>query len=369
MAEVTGVNTEHQRVFARDQSMRNHVIPYDYLIIATGTHENYFGHDHWRAVAPGLKTIEDARVVREKMLLAFEQAELEQDPERIRSLLTFVIVGAGPTGVELAGDMAEVAHHVLRKEFRHINPALTRIVLIEAGQSILARFAPQLARSAHRKLNKLGVEIRTGKRVTDINKHGVTIGEEHITSANVFWTAGVMATPVARWLNAEADHVGRVIVQEDLSVPDHPNIFVIGDVASCSYKGKPLPGVAPVAMQQGRYVARLIDSSIRDPETRQVFPAFRYKDKGSLATVGRGFSIVQLGPLSLDGPIAWLLWLGIHIFYLITFENRLLVMLQWIWTYLTIKRRARLITSTNAAVPPATPSNEERVPVKSAAHH
>ena len=359
MAEVIGVDTEQQQVLVHDQSMHDHVIPYDYLVIATGTHENYFGHDDWRTIAPGLKTIEDARVVRQKLLLAFEQAELEQDPERIRELLTFVIVGAGPTGVELAGDMAEVAHRVLKEEFRHINPAMTRIVLVEAGPRILATFPPKLARSAHQKLSKLHVEIYTGKAVTDIDEHGVMIGENRIVAANVFWTAGVMATPVARWLDAEADRVGRVKVQKDLSVPNHPNIFVIGDVASYSSKGKPLPGVAPVAMQQGRYVARLITSRISHPQTPQSFPAFRYKDKGSLATVGRGFSIISIGPLKISGFTAWLLWLTIHIFYLITFENRLLVMLQWAWAYLAVQRRVRLITVTNAPAVPASTKNKD----------
>jgi NADH dehydrogenase len=362
MAEVTGVNTEHQRVLVRDKLERDHVIPYDYLVIATGTHENYFGHDNWRTIAPGLKTVEDARTILQKMLRVFEEAELENDPQRIRELLTFVIVGGGPTGVELAGDIAEVAHHALKKEFRHINPAMTRIILVDAGPRILATFAPELSHSAHKKLSKLGIEIRNGKRVTDLDEHGVMIGEERIISANVFWTAGVTATPVARWLNAEADRVGRVKVQEDLSVPHHPNIFVIGDVASCVYKGKPLAGIAPVAMQQGRYVARLINNSIRNPRHRQSFPAFRYKDKGNLATVGRGFSILQFGPLKLHGPMAWLLWLGIHIFYLITFQNRLLVLQQWIWTYLTFQRRSRLITTTNVPVLPSTQNQQEVVP-------
>jgi NADH dehydrogenase len=348
MAEVTGVDTEHQHVLVHDQAMHDQTIPYDYLVIATGTHENYFGHDEWRMVAPGLKTIEDARAVRQKMLLAFEEAELEQDPERVRALLTFVIVGAGPTGVELAGDMAEVAHRVLKKDFRHIHPEMTRIILVEAGPRILAPFPPMLAQSAHRKLRQLGVEIYLGKAVTDIDKHGVTIGEDHITSENVFWTAGVLATPVAHWLDAEADRAGRVKVLPNLSVPNHPNIFVIGDVAACTYKGKQLPGVAPVAMQQGRYVARLLTSKIANPQPQRPFPAFRYTDKGSLATVGRGFSIIQLGPLKLYGLIAWVLWLTIHIFYLITFENRILVMLQWAWAYLAVQRRVRLITITDA---------------------
>jgi NADH:ubiquinone reductase (H+-translocating) len=359
MAEVTGVDTEQQRVIVHDQSMHDHIIPYDYLIIATGTHENYFGHDGWRTVAPGLKTIEDARVIRQKMLLAFEEAELEQDPERIRALLTFVIVGAGPTGVELAGDMAEVTHRVLKKDFRHINPAMTRIILVEGEPRILATFPPKLARSAHQQLNKLGVEIITGKHVTDINEHGVMIGQERIISQNTFWTAGVKATPVAHWLNAEADRAGRVKVQKDLSIPNHANIFVIGDVALSLHKGKPLPGVAPVAMQQGRYVARLITNRVSHPHTRRSFPAFHYKDKGSLATVGRGYSIVQLGPLKLDGLLAWFLWLSIHIFYLITFENRLLVMLQWAWSYVAIQRRVRLITVTNAPAIPAPTKNQD----------
>lgn len=366
MAEVTGVDTEQQRVLVHDQSMHDHVIPYDYLIIATGTHENYFGHENWHTIAPGLKTIEDARAIRQKMLLAFEQAELEKDPERIRALLTFVIVGAGPTGVELAGDMAEVAHRVLKEEFRHINPAMTRIVLIEAGPRILATFPPGLARRAHQKLSKLHVEIYAGQAVTDVDEQGVMIGEKRILAANVFWTAGVMATPVARWLDAEADRVGRVKVQKDLSVPSHPNIFVIGDVALCLNRGRPLPGIAPVAMQQGRYIARLITSGMSNPQTQRSFPAFRYKDKGHLATVGRGFSIIQMGPLRASGFIAWLLWLTIHIFYLITFENRLLVMLQWAWAYLAVQRRVRLITVTNApAIPASTKKQDEVAPQKS----
>ena len=366
MAEVTGVDTEQQHVLVCDPSMHSHVIPYDYLIIATGTHENYFGHEHWRTIAPGLKTIEDARVVRQKMLLAFEQAELEKDPERVRALLTFVIVGAGPTGVELAGDMAEVAHRVLMEEFRHINPAMTRIILVEAGPRILATFPPKLARRAHQKLSKLHVEIYTGKAVTDIDEHGVMIGEKRIISSSVFWTAGVLATPAARWLAAEADRVGRVKVQKDLSVPNHPNIFVIGDVALSLHKGKPLPGVAPVAMQQGRYVARLIASRIS--QVQRSFPAFRYKDKGSLATVGRGFSIIRIGPFKISGFIAWFLWLTIHIFYLITFENRLLVMLQWAWAYLAVQRRVRLITVTNApAVPAVSAKSQDEVAAKKSA--
>jgi NADH dehydrogenase len=244
---------------------------------------------------------------------------------------------------------------VLKEEFRHINPAMTRIVLVEAGPRILATFPPGLARRAHRKLSKLHVEIYTGDAVTDVDEQGVMIGEKHIQAASVFWTAGVMATPVARWLDAEADRVGRVKVQKDLSVPNHPNVFVIGDVALCLYRGKPLPGVAPVAMQQGRYVAGLIKSRISNSQTQRSFPAFRYKDKGHLATVGRGFSIIQMGPLRMSGFIAWFLWLTVHIFYLITFENRLLVMLQWAWAYLAVQRRVRLITVTNAPAVPVSP--------------
>jgi len=364
MAEVTGIDTEQQLVFVRDQSMHNHAVLYDYLIIATGSHENYFGHDDWRTLAPGLKTIEDARAIRQKMLLAFEEAELEKDREHIRSLLTFAIVGAGPTGVELAGDMAEVTHRVLKKDFRHVNPAMTRIILVESGPRILATFPPKLARSAHQQLSKLGVEVRTGRPVTEIDQDGVMIGEERILAKNVFWTAGVMATPVARWLNVEADRAGRVKVEKDLSVPNHPNIFVIGDVALYIEKGKQLPGLAPVAMQQGRYVARLLTNRLKHPQTQQSFPPFHYKDKGSLATVGRGYSIVQLGPLKLDGLVAWFLWLSIHIFYLISFENRLLVMLQWAWSYLAIQRRVRLITITDAPAVPASAKNRDKVTPK-----
>ena len=349
MAEVTGVDTEQQRVLIQDQSQHRHEIPYDYLIVATGAHENYFGHDEWRAFAPGLKTIEDARVIRQKMLLAFEQAELEQDPERIQALLTFVIIGGGPTGVELAGDLAEVAHRVLKNEFRHINPAMTRIILVEAMPHILGTFPPKLAEKAYQKLKKLGVEVLTNTPATHIDENGITLGESYITAANIFWTAGVKATPVAKWLDAKADRAGRVEVQSDLSVPGHPNIFVIGDAAHAINNGKQLPGVAPVAMQQGRYVARLITRRIEQPQEQQPFPPFHYYDKGSLATVGRGFSIIQLGPLKLYGMLAWLLWLSVHILYLITFENRLLVMLQWAWSYITITRRVRLITLSSTA--------------------
>ncbi len=336
LAEVTGVDPEQQRVLLHNRSLH-----YDYLVIATGASENYFGHEEWRTFAPGLKSIEDAREIRQKILLAFEQAELESDPQLVQELLTFVVIGAGPTGVELAGDIAEVAHKVLKAEFRHIDPSMTRIILVEAGPRILPAFPEALAHSAEQKLRRLGVEVRTNAPASDINESGVVVHGERIATQTMFWTAGVLASPAAKWLHAEADRAGRVKVRANLSVPGHPNIFVIGDTASYIQNGKPLPGVAPVAMQQGRYIARLLAQRVSGKNS---VGAFRYIDKGSLATIGRGFAIVKLGKLQLSGFLAWVIWMAVHIFYLIGFENRVLVMLQWAWAYLAFQRRVRLIT-------------------------
>jgi NADH dehydrogenase len=337
LAEVTGIDVEQQRVIMGERS-----IPYDYLIIATGVYDNYFGHDEWERSAPGLKTIVDATKLRRNILLAFEAAELETDPEKIRELLTFVLVGAGPTGVEMAGAIAELAHKALVSDFRHIDPRSARIILVEAAPRILGTFPEVLANKAQRELTSLGVEVRTSAPVEVIDDEGVVVAGERIKTKNVIWSAGVKASKAGQWLKAEVDRAGRVKVMPDLSVPGHANIFVIGDTASTMQDGKLLPGVAPVAMQAGRYVASVITQHVRNPQSQ---PApFRYHNKGNLATVGRSFAVLEMGKLRLTGFIAWVMWLTIHIFYLIGFRNRFLVFFQWTWAYFTFQRGTRLIT-------------------------
>jgi NADH dehydrogenase len=347
LAEVTGVDPESQRVFLPDQA-----IPYDYLVIATGAHQSYFGHDDWEPFAPGLKTLDDAAMIRRKILLAFEAAEMEPDPLRRQALLTFVLVRAGPTGVEMAGAMAELAHQTLAPEFHAIDPRAARILLVEALSRILPAFSPRLADKAQRALTRLGVEVRTNTPVEAIDAQGVVIAGERVPASTVIWTAGVTASPAAHWLGAEGDRAGRVKVKEDLSVPDHPTVFVIGDTASVIQDGKPLPGVAPVAMQQGRYVAREI---IRRVAGKAAATPFRYYNRGNLATVGRAFGLLERGRLHLSGWLTWTLWLSVHIFYLIGFRNRLLVMVQWAWAYLTHQRSARLITCNPVFTPSGGP--------------
>lgn len=341
MAEVTDIDTQQQRVYMDERS-----IAYDYLIVATGVRENYFGHTAWQPLAPGLKTIEDATAIRRKILLAFELAEQETDPKRVKELLTFIVVGAGPTGVELAGAIAEVAYKALKSEFRHIDPAWARILLVELGPRILSTFPESLAQKARKELTRLSVEVRTNAAVSEIDENGVVVAGEHIAARTVLWTAGVLASPTGRWLGAELDRAGRVKVEPDLSIPNMPNVFVIGDTASVMQNGKPLPGVAPVAMQQGRYVA----SVIAQCTTSKTHQPFHYFDKGSLATVGRAYAIIALGKLRLTGFLAWVMWLAVHIFYLIGFRNRVLVMLQWAWAYFAWHRGARLITHADKEV-------------------
>ncbi|WP_081838826.1 NAD(P)/FAD-dependent oxidoreductase [Thermogemmatispora carboxidivorans] len=337
LAEVTGVDTVGRRVLLDERGERS--IPYDYLIIATGAGQNYFGHREWARYAPGLKTLEDATRLRRQILLAFEAAEMESDPDRQRALLTFVLVGAGPTGVEMAGAIAELAHKALASDFRTINPHSARIILVEAAPRILLSFPPELAEKARRALNRLGVEVRTSAPVEAVDENGVVIGGEYLPAKTIIWTAGVEASPAGRWLQAEVDRAGRVKVNPDLSVPGHPEIFVIGDTAHLEEKGQPLPGLAPVAMQEGRYVARAILQRLAGQE-----PApFHYVNKGNLATVGRAWGLLQIGRLRLTGFLAWILWLTVHIFYLIGFRNRVLVLFQWAWAYLTFQRGARLI--------------------------
>ncbi|MBA2392658.1 MAG: NAD(P)/FAD-dependent oxidoreductase [Ktedonobacteraceae bacterium] len=338
LAEVAGIDVANKHVLMHDKSLS-----YDYLIIATGARENYFGHDEWRSLAPGLKSIEDATTIRRKVLLSFELAEQESDPERVKELLTFIVVGAGATGVELAGAIAEISHKALAADFRHIDPKQARILLIEAGPRILPAFPEALSRKAHRELVKMGVEVQVGLAVSNIDTSGVTAAGEHIGSQTVIWTAGVQASQAGQWLGNETDRAGRVKVSEYLTIPDHPEVFVIGDTALNMQDGRPLPGVAPVAMQQGRYTAATIKQRITG---KPVLP-FRYHDKGSMATVGRSFAIVKLGPLQISGFPAWVTWMAVHIMYLIGFQNRLLVMMQWAWAFLTFQRRARLITHMN----------------------
>jgi NADH dehydrogenase len=339
LAEVTGIDVQEQRVIMHDKS-----IPYDYLIVATGARHSYFGHDEWEAYAPGLKTIPDATAIRRQILLAFESAEIEPDLEKRRALLTFVLVGAGPTGVEMAGAIAELAHKALASDFRNIDPASARIILVEAMPRILGAFPESLAQRTQKALNRLGVEVRTHSAVEAINEDGVAIGGNLLPTKTVIWTAGVTASLAGKWLGAEVDRAGRVKVLDDLTLPGHPNIFVIGDTASLMQNGKPLPGVAPVAMQEGRYVAALIKQELKGDTQHK---PFHYFNKGNVATVGRSYGIVDLGWIRLSGFLAWLTWLAIHIFYLIGFRNRFLVMFQWAWAYLTYQRGARLIIYEN----------------------
>ncbi len=334
MAEVAGIDTQEQWVLLGDRS-----VAYDYLVIATGAHHNYFGHDEWARYAPGLKSLEDATALRRKVLAAFEQAEMEPDDEKRKALLTFVLVGGGPTGVEMAGAIAELAHKALASDFRHINPRSANIVLVEATSRILGTFPEKLAQKAQKALNKLGVTVRTGSPVEAVNAEGVVIAGQLLPGRTVIWTAGVEASPAGRWLGAEVDRAGRVKVAEDLSLPDHPNIFVIGDTASVIQDGKPLPGVAPVAMQEGSYVASAIVQQIAG----RSHAAFRYHNKGNLATVGRAWGVVDMGKVRMTGFLGWAFWLTVHIIYLIGFRNRAVVVFQWAWAYLTFQRGARLI--------------------------
>lgn len=336
LAEVTGVDTKTQRVLMHERSL-----PYDYLIIATGARHSYFGHNAWEPFAPGLKSIDDAALLRRKILLAFEAAEIETDPEKRRALLTFVLVGAGPTGVEMAGAIAELAHKTLASDFRHIDPRDARILLVEAASRILLAFPEALAAKAERALTHLGVEVKTNAPVEAIDQDGVVMAGQWLPTQTVIWTAGVAASPAGKWLGADMDRAGRVRVLNDLSVPDQPNVFVLGDTARLAQDDKLLPGTAPVAMQEGRYVAQVIARRVTGKKS---FPPFYYHSRGNLATVGRAFAIVETPSSQMSGFLAWVIWLVVHIAYLIGFRNRLLVLLQWAWEYVTRQRSARLIT-------------------------
>ncbi len=317
-------------------------LPYDYLIVATGSRHAYFGHDAWETMAPGLKTIEDAREIRRRFLLAFERAEESQDSREQAAYMTFVIVGGGPTGVELSGALPAIARKALRRDFRNIDTERTRVVLLEGGPRLLPSFPEKLATTAERDLTELGVEVHTSSIVTKIEPGAVYVGDERIEAKNIFWAAGNAASPLGRFLGAPLDGVGRVLVEPDLSVPGHPEVFVVGDLASVKREnGRLVPGVAPAANQEGRLAAENVRRLIRDEETR----VFRYRNKGDLATIGRSRAIADFGKFWITGRIAWFLWLTVHIMYLIGFRNRLSVLLQWAYAYFTYQRGVRLITN------------------------
>lgn len=342
LAEITGVDKEHQYVVANSVDRQGVRRSYDFLIIATGARHSYFGHDEFARFAPGLKGLADAVAIRNKVLRAFEQAEAEEDPTRHRDLLTFVLVGAGPTGVEMAGAISELVRNALRSEFRRIDPTSARIVLVDGGDRILRTFSQRISQKAQKRLEKRGVEVRLGHGVDKVDAEGVIVAGERIASKTVIWTAGVAPSPAGKWLNAAIDRAGRVRVQGDLSVPGHPEVFVIGDTASLDHDGNPLPGVAQVAMQQGRYVGKLIHRRIFGKPS---LPPFRYHDKGNMAVVGKGFAVLQSGWLRLSGFVAWLAWAFIHIRFLAERSMRVSVLAQWAWTYLTGTRGSRLIVN------------------------
>jgi NADH:ubiquinone reductase (H+-translocating) len=338
LAAVDAIDVAAKEVVLDEDAGR---LPYDYLILAAGANHAYFGHDEWASNAPGLKTLEDALNIRRRILTSFEEAEREPDPARRKSLMTFIVVGGGPTGVEMAGAIAEIARFSLARDFRHIDTRDAKVILIEAGTQLLGAFPDRLSRHALRGLERLGVEVRFGKPVTAIATDAVTIGDETIPANTIVWAAGVQASPLARSLGVELDRAGRVLVTPDLSVPGHPEIFVIGDMASLADpRGRPFPGVAQVAMQQGAWAAANIVRAIEGKPAR----AFRYRDLGNMATIGRNSAVADIRGLRLTGFVAWLAWAVVHILNLIGFRNRVLVALQWLWDYLTFQRGARLIT-------------------------
>jgi NADH dehydrogenase len=336
LAEVESVDVETRQVRTKDS-----VFTYDYLILATGARHSYFGHDEWEKIAPGLKSLEDAVELRRRILLAFEFAEKTTDEAARRAAMNFVIIGGGPTGVEMAGAIAEISRYTLSKDFRHIDPSQARVILIEGAPRLLAAYPEDLSESARKQLAQLGVEVRTNARATDLTEAGVQLNGEFIPCRVKIWAAGNNASFVGKTLGAPADRVGRVVVNEDLTIPGHPEVQVIGDLANFSHRnGEPLPGVSPVAMQQGRHAARNILRMIRGEKPKP----FHYFDKGSMATIGRNKAVADLKFFHLSGLPAWLAWLFVHIIFLVGFRNRLLVLFQWAWAYLTFDKGARLIT-------------------------
>jgi NADH dehydrogenase len=350
LGEVTGVDKERKYVFVTNADRENVPIAYDYLILATGSTHSYFGHNEFARHAPGMKSVADAVASRNKILQAFETAEAEENPNRHRELLTFILVGAGPTGVEMAGALAVLARTTLKSEdFRRIDPASARIILVDRGARVLSTYPEKLSEAAKQRLEKLGVELRLGQSVDQIDADGIVAAGERIASKTVIWTAGVTPSPAGRWLNAETDRAGRVRVQNDLTVPGHPEIFVIGDTASLDQNGRPLPGVAQVAIQGGRYVGKLIHSRVTGSLPRP--GPFSYFDKGNLAVVGKGFAVLHSGKVQASGFGAWLTWAFVHLQFLATSSLRLSVLLQWVWTYVTGRRGSQLIVNHHGSEP------------------
>ncbi len=364
MAEVTGFDLQRRLVQTPDAE-----IPYDYLIVAAGASHSYFGHDEWKPFAPGLKTIEDALEIRRRVLLAFELAERQIATGESSHPLNFVVVGGGPTGVELAGTLAEICRHALAHEFRSIDPTRAHILLVEGGPRVLPAYAEDLSRSAQDQLQRLGVEVRTSAMVTNIEAGSVSLGDTRLSAAVVLWAAGVAASGLGKKLGAPIDRAGRVLVQPDLSLPGRTEVFVIGDLASLKDEhDKMLPGVAPVAIQQGTFVGKLLRKELSSGvvSSAEARPPFHYWDKGSLATIGRAAAVAEFGKIHISGFVAWLAWLFIHILFLIGFRNRLLVFIQWAWSYVTYERGARLITGSSYlpgwTPPESAPGKQDRAP-------
>jgi len=355
LGEVTGADRDNKCIFVSDKDRLDVPLSYDYLVLATGATHSYFGQNEFEEFAPGLKSLADAEETRNKILQAFELAEAEEDPSRHRDLLTFVLVGAGPTGVEMAGALAVLVKTSLKSNFRRIDPASARVVLVDRSPRVLGTFSEQLSQAAKQRLENLGVEVRLGHGVDQIDADGVVVAGERIASKTVIWTAGVAPSPAGKWLRVETDHAGRVRVQDDLTVPGHPEIFVIGDTAAFQQDGKPLAGVAQVAMQQGRYAGKLIHTRITD--SKQPAP-FRYFDKGTMAVVGKGFAVLQSGKVQMSGLGAWLVWAFVHLQFLATSGLRLSVFLQWIWTFVTGQRGSRLIVNHHTSTPVSTAVSE-----------
>jgi NADH:ubiquinone reductase (H+-translocating) len=359
LANVSGVDVAAKQVIAEGER-----IPYDILALATGAQHAYFGHDDWAPHAPGLKTIDDATYLRRQILLAFERAEAERDAAERARLLTFVIVGGGPTGVEMAGAIAELAKWALAADFRNIDPRSARIILVEGGPRLLPALDPSLSEKARQSLQQLGAEVRLNAMVTSCSDHDVAIGEERIETRTIMWAAGVKASPAAEWLGVPADRAGRVRVEPDLSVAGHADIFVLGDTAlALDAGGKPLPGVAPVAKQQGQYLAKRLIARTHG----QTLPPFRYRDFGSLATIGRKYAVADFGKVRLSGFIAWVLWSAAHVYFLIGFRRRAIVALHWAWSYITFQRGTRLITGLTGSRLPDDETKKGSPPMRGAA--
>jgi len=339
MGEVTDIDCTSHHVVLQDGSTQR----YDYLVLASGATHAYFGHDAWAPYAPGLKTLNDALAIRQRILAAFEHAEAEEDLEKRAAWLRFVVIGGGPTGVELAGTLAEIARHTLCNEFRRCDPTQAHVMLVEAGPRVLSTFPEILSIKAQHQLERLGVDVRTGAAVTNVDDNGITLGTESIVAKTVLWAAGVAASPLGAKLGVPLDRAGRVIVNPDLSVPGYPEILVAGDLAAIQQEGRPVPGVAPAAKQMGTYAARILRARLAN----QPSAPFRYQDVGALATIGRMAAVADLGRVRLSGVLAWWFWLLIHIFFLISFRHRVLVLINWAWSYWTYQRHARIIVKTD----------------------